>query len=129
LFAPDSSKSASWNRGAYLVAGPGHCAECHSTRNILGAIIRDDKFSGGPDPEKADAWVPNITPHEKGIKDWTKSDIAEVLGSGMTPSGDFVGGSMRAVVRNTAELPASDRDAIGEYLLSLPAREGRKKPR
>ena len=28
-----------WNRGAYLVNGPGHCAECHSPRNSLGAII------------------------------------------------------------------------------------------
>jgi mono/diheme cytochrome c family protein len=128
MFAPDSSKAASWNRGAYLVEGPGHCAECHSPRNVFGAIISDQKFSGGPDPEKKDAWVPNITPHEKGIEDWSKRDVAEVLGSGMTPSGDFVGGSMRAVVRNTSELPASDRDAIGEYLLSLPPREGRKRP-
>jgi mono/diheme cytochrome c family protein len=127
MFAPDPSKSASWNRGAYLVQGPGHCAECHSPRNVFGAIIADERFSGGPDPEKADAWVPNITPHEKGIKDYSKGDVAEVLGSGMTPSGDFVGGSMRAVVRNTSELPASDRDAMAEYLLSLPPRAGRKK--
>ena len=35
-FRPDPSKSAQWNRGAYLVNGPGHCAECHSPRNVLG---------------------------------------------------------------------------------------------
>jgi mono/diheme cytochrome c family protein len=128
-FASDAAKSASWNRGAYLVEGPGHCAECHSPRNVFGAIIADERFSGGPDPEKADAWVPNITPHDKGIKDYSKSDVAEVLGSGMTPSGDFVGGSMRAVVRNTSELPAGDRDAMSEYIVSLPAREGRKPAR
>src|ERR1700761_1579022 len=29
-FTPDTSKSAQWNRGAYLVEGPVHCAECHS---------------------------------------------------------------------------------------------------
>src|SRR5262245_58104177 len=29
-FVPDSSQSAQWNRGAYLVNAPGHCAECHS---------------------------------------------------------------------------------------------------
>jgi mono/diheme cytochrome c family protein len=127
-FAQDPSKSASWNRGAYLVEGPGHCGECHSPRNVFGAIVTDQKFSGGRDPEKEDAWVPNITPHEKGINDWSKSDVAEVLSSGLTPEGDSVGGSMRAVVRNTSELPASDRDAIAEYILSLPPREGRKKP-
>ena len=38
-FQPDSSKPAAWNRGAYLVNGPGHCAECHSPRNLLGGII------------------------------------------------------------------------------------------
>lgn len=128
MFAPDPSRSASWNRGAYLVEGPGHCAECHSPRNLVGAVIAERRFSGGPDPEKKDAWVPNITPHEKGIKEWSKGDVAEVLSSGLTPEGDSVGGSMRAVVRNTSELPASDRDAISEYLLSLPPREGRKTP-
>ena len=38
-FEPDPSQSAQWNRGAYLVNGPGHCAECHSPRNILGGIV------------------------------------------------------------------------------------------
>src|SRR4029453_18312067 len=33
--APDPTQSAEWNRGAYLVNGSGHCAECHSPRNIL----------------------------------------------------------------------------------------------
>ena len=35
-FQPDPKQSAQWNRGAYLVNGPSHCAECHSPRNILG---------------------------------------------------------------------------------------------
>src|SRR6266481_3690117 len=59
-FMPDSSKSAQWNRGAYLVNGPGHCAECHSPRNRLGGIIASQRFAGGPDPEGGDGWVPNI---------------------------------------------------------------------
>jgi mono/diheme cytochrome c family protein len=128
-FAPDAAKGASWNRGAYLVEGPGHCAECHSPRNLFGAIIPERRFSGGPDPEKKDAWVPNITPHENGLKDWSRGEVAEVLGSGMTPSGDFVGGAMTAVVRNTSQLPEADREAIAEYVLSLPPREGRKPAR
>ena len=36
-FAPDPTKSAVWNRGAYLVEGLGHCGACHSPRNALGA--------------------------------------------------------------------------------------------
>src|SRR5690606_24780213 len=37
----DDSRSAAWNRGAYLSQGLGHCAACHSTRNNFGGI--DDK--------------------------------------------------------------------------------------
>ena len=126
-FAPDAARSDSLNRGAYLVEGPGHCAECHSPRNIFGAIASERRFSGGPDPE-GKGFVPNITPHESGLKDWTRGDVAEVLGTGLTPSGDSVGGSMAAVVRNTSQLPEADRNAMAEYVLSLPPREGRKGP-
>jgi len=39
-FTPDAKANAELNRGAYLVMGPGHCAECHSSRNILGGIVQ-----------------------------------------------------------------------------------------
>ena len=60
-FVPDPARSAQWNRGAYLVNGPGHCAECHSPRNVLGGIIDSERFAGGPTPDGS-GWVPNITP-------------------------------------------------------------------
>jgi mono/diheme cytochrome c family protein len=126
-FAPDRGRAESWNRGAYLVEGPGHCAECHSPRNMLGVIPDGRRFAGGPNPE-GKGWIPNITPHATGIGDWTKSDVSEVLSSGLTPSGDSVGSTMTAVVRNTSQLASADRDAIAEYVLSLPPREGRKGP-
>jgi mono/diheme cytochrome c family protein len=125
-FAADAAKSASWNRGAYLVDGPGHCAECHSERNAFGAIAANRRFAGGPDPE-GKGTVPNITPG--GLKDWSKGDVAEVLGSGMTPEGDFVGGSMTAVVRNTSQLTDADRQSMAEFLLSLPPRESAPRPK
>ena len=50
-FEPDPSKSAEWKRGAYLVNGPGHCAECHSPRNFMMAIMSSQRFAGGPNPE------------------------------------------------------------------------------
>jgi mono/diheme cytochrome c family protein len=121
-FRPDPTKSASLNRGAYLVEGPGHCVECHSPRTFAGNIPTDRRFAGGPNPE-GKGFVPNITPHPKGIGGWSKGEIADLLDSGMTPEGDFVGSSMTAVVRNTSKLPASDRDAMAEYLLALPGRE------
>ncbi len=127
MFQPDSAKSASWNRGAYLTEGPGHCAECHSPRNALGVIPAERRFSGGPNPERK-GWVPNITPDATGIKGWTRSDVVEVLTSGLTPFGDSVGSNMASVVRNTAQIPEADRAAIAEYLLSLPPQVARKGP-
>ncbi len=59
-FRADASKSAAWNRGGYLVNGPGHCAECHSPRNILDGIVTSQRFAGGPDPE-GEGFIPNIT--------------------------------------------------------------------
>jgi mono/diheme cytochrome c family protein len=127
VFTPDPSKSANWNRGAYLVNGPGHCAECHSERNAAGAIIEDRRFAGGPDPEGRGT-VPNITPHPSGIGGWTADDLTTLLKTGETPNFDTVGGPMGAVVANTAQIPDGDRQAMAEYLLSLPARQGFKKP-
>ena len=66
-FVSDPSQSAQWNRGAYLVNGPGHCAECHSPRNFLGGIIESERFAGGPSPD-GKGWVPNITP--AGLGHW-----------------------------------------------------------
>ncbi|MCC6888588.1 MAG: cytochrome c [Hyphomicrobiales bacterium] len=116
-FTPDPNRPANWNRGAYLVNGPGHCAECHSRRNALGAIVESRRFAGGPDPE-GDGTIPNITQH--GLADYSVKDIVEILTTGMNPEGDSVGGSMAAVVRNTAQLPPADREAIAVYVKSLP---------
>lgn len=127
LFTPDPSKSAALNRGAYLVNGPGHCTECHSERNAAGAIIEERRFAGGPDPEGRGA-VPNITPHQTGIGGWTPEDLATLLKTGETPLFDTVGGPMGAVVANMAQLPEADRRAMAEYLLSLPPRQGFKRP-
>jgi mono/diheme cytochrome c family protein len=125
-FKPDPSKSATWNRGAYLVNGPGHCAECHSPRNMFGAIISSQRFAGGPNPE-GKGWVPNIT--QKGLADWSVKDIAYLLESGMTLDGDSVGSSMTEVVDNTALISDADRMAIATYIKSLPPVEGPPKPK
>src|ERR1700720_2828654 len=36
-FQPDPSKSADWNRGAYLANALSDCAGCHTPRNVFGA--------------------------------------------------------------------------------------------
>jgi mono/diheme cytochrome c family protein len=125
LHIPDQSRSPSWNRGAYLVNGFGHCAECHSPRNFLGEIITSQRFAGGPNPE-GEGWVPNIT--QKGIGDWSAKDIADFLENGVTPDGDSAGGSMVRVIKNTSQLKPADRAAIAEYVKSLRPVAGPPKP-
>ncbi|MEN3381313.1 MAG: hypothetical protein V7608_1357 [Hyphomicrobiales bacterium] len=124
-FQPDAAQSADWNRGAYLVNGPGHCAECHSPRNALGGIVAAQRFAGGPNPE-GEGWVPNIT--QKGLGDYSDKDIAYLLETGQTPDGDSVGGAMTAVIRNTSQLDPEDRNAMATYVKALPPVEGPKKP-
>jgi mono/diheme cytochrome c family protein len=124
-FTPDAARGAQWNRGFYLVNGPGHCAECHSPRDALGGIIAGQRFAGGPNPE-GEGWVPNIT--QQGLGSWSVGDIAEFLKTGMTPEFDSVGGSMAAVIRNTAQLGDADRLAMATYIKSLPAVAGPVRP-
>ncbi len=124
-FRPDPSQSDSWNRGAYIVNGPGHCGECHTPRNALGAPEHERFLAGtraGPDGKA----VPNITPNpDNGIGGWSKSDITFALQTGILPDGDVLGGAMAEVIEDaTSHLTADDRSAIAEYLLSLPPREG-----
>jgi mono/diheme cytochrome c family protein len=128
-FTPDPAKSAQYNRGAYLVNGPGHCAECHSPRNFLGGIIESERFAGGPAPDGSD-WVPNITPAglQSGDEIWSEKDIVGFLENGITPSGDFAGGPMAEVIRNTALLTPEDRAAIAAYVAALPPRQGPTPP-
>jgi mono/diheme cytochrome c family protein len=131
-FVDNPSQTAQWNRGAYLVNGPGHCAECHSPRNPLGGIIESQRFAGAPSPDGKE-WVPNITP--AGLAHWSKDDIAwsvkdiaSFLDDGQKPDGDYAGGAMGDVIRNTGLLGAADRAAIAAYIAALPPRQGPKPP-
>jgi mono/diheme cytochrome c family protein len=118
-FVPDPSKNAQINRGAYLVDGPGHCGECHTPRNSLGGMTKENKLSGAPDPE-GKGFVPNITPDATGIGSWSEKDIVYALETGFVPDGDVLGGTMAKVQENMAKLTAEDREAIAAYLKSLP---------
>jgi mono/diheme cytochrome c family protein len=123
-FRPDPARSPEWNRGAYLVEGPGHCAECHSPRNPLGGLVTARRYGGGIEPDGKKT-VPNITPHKDGIGPWSKGEHAHFLKTGETPGFLTVGGSMGSVIKNMAELSEADRAAMAEYLMALPPVAGR----
>ncbi len=124
VFTSVAERSANWNRGAYLVEGPGHCAECHSPRDFFGGIVSAKRFAGGPNPE-GKGIVPNITPHRDGLGGWSREDHARFLKTGETPGYDQAGGSMVSVIKNMAELSDADRAAMAEYLVTLPPIAGK----
>lgn len=124
-FVPEPAKSAAFNRGAYLVEGPGHCAECHSPRNFLGGIKGDQRFAGGSGAD-GKGWVPNITPHADGLKDWSMKDMEDFLKTGFTPDARSVDPEMAAVIANTSKLSPADRAAMAAYLTALPPRPGKR---
>ena len=106
-------------RGQYLVEGPGHCGECHTTRDEIGGMRLDQWLAGGPNPDGKGV-IPNITSGPGGLADWKVSDIVYYFETGFTPDFDSVGGSMVAVQENLAALPAEDRQAIAAYLKAVP---------
>ena len=108
--------TAAQTRGRYLVEALGHCAECHTPRDMLGGLETDRWMGGAPNPS-GEGRIPNITP---AALDWSEDEIAAYLQTGFTPEFDSAGGSMAAVIRNTSQLTDDDRAAIAAYLVALP---------
>jgi mono/diheme cytochrome c family protein len=118
-FVPEASKPAHIERGRYLADGPGHCAECHSTRDPLGGIVPAKRYAGGADPG-GEGWTPNLTPHATGLGETPAASIAGLLVTGLKDDGDSVGGSMGSVVKNWANVRKADVEAVAAFLKSLP---------
>ena len=118
-FQADSTRSPEWNRGAWLVKGPGHCSGCHTAKGTLGADEKARAFFGGD----LDSWVaPDLTQNMRtGLGAWGTQDITDYLKSGRNMHAE-AGGSMADVVTySTSFLTDADRKAISTYLQSLPA--------
>jgi len=116
-FVPDPKASAEVNRGAYLVQALGHCGECHTPRNFLGAPRRDRLLAGGKGPEGKN--VPNLTP--TGLEKWSDGELKEFFVTGLTPDGDAPAEAMAEVINNTtSKLTPGDLAAVIAYLRTLP---------
>lgn len=115
-FASDKSQSARWNRGAYLVQGPGHCGACHTPKTLLGG----DK-SGSPLQGYAiQGWfAPNLTndPHS-GLGGWSEADIVEYLKSGHNRFAAASGPMAEEVTDSSSRMDPSDLAAMAIYLKS-----------
>lgn len=116
-FVVQSELTDTEQRGRYIAEAMAHCGECHTPRDPLGGLDRDAWLSGAPNPS-GKGRIPDITP---GGLDWSEDDLVYYFTSGMTPEYDTAGGEMVEVIRNLAELPESDRQAVAAYLQKVPA--------
>jgi mono/diheme cytochrome c family protein len=118
-FKPDPTASDSWNRGAYLVEGLGHCSSCHSPRDAMGGIERRHEYTGA----EIDGWfAPNLSSNlHVGLGSWTADEIATYLKTGARKGHTTTFGPMAEVVHNsTSKLTDADLAAMAQYLKTLP---------
>ena len=115
----DARQDASWNRGAYLVQGLGHCSACHSARNALGASEVLD-LSGGMIPMQA-WYAPSLAaPNEASLADWPLAEIAQLLATGTSPRASTLGPMAEVVLHSTQHLSPEDLAAMAVFLKSVP---------
>jgi len=118
--ADDPKQDVMWNRGRYLVEGPGHCAACHTARNRLGASILSDDLGGGM-IDSLQWWAPALTAHpQAGLGLWEQADIVDLLRTGVSARGTASGPMREIVSASLAHLHESDAQAIAHYLKRLP---------
>ncbi|HEX4509459.1 MAG TPA: cytochrome c [Burkholderiaceae bacterium] len=122
-FAADTSKPPQWNSGAYIATALGHCAECHTPRNIAFAMEHRNELAGAT----LQGWRAfNITSDPAhGIGSWSDSDVATYLTTAHAEGRGSAGGPMgEAVAASLQYLQPPDMAALITYLRSVPAREG-----
>jgi mono/diheme cytochrome c family protein len=115
-YQPDSTKSAEWNRGAYLVEGLAHCGACHTPRNALGAEKTQASFAGG-DVDNWHAYA--INSQSSAPVPWDTDALFRYLRQGWHPDHGVARGPMAEVVSNLSEVPESDIRAIATYMASV----------
>ena len=119
-YTPDATRSAEWNRGAYLVEGLGHCNACHSSRNALGASGGPLDLAGGLIPVQ-NWYAPSLTARaEAGVVDWEPRHVIDLLKTGVSDRGSVMGPMTDVVLNGTQYLTAADLAAMTNFLQALP---------
>ncbi len=120
VFGPDATRDATWNRGAYLASGLGHCVACHSPRNALGGTRQADELSGGLIAVQ-NWYAPSLTSdREAGLGDWRVDEVVRLLKDGVTERFAVFGPMAEVVHDSTQHLDEGDLQAMATYLKSLP---------
>ena len=117
-YADDPGKSAEWNRGRYLVEGPGHCADCHTPRTLTFGLDSSRALGGNV----VNGWrAYNLTSdRQSGLGAWSDADLAQYLSTGHADGHGTAAGDMADVVGHSLRyLSAADINAMVVYLRSI----------
>jgi mono/diheme cytochrome c family protein len=115
-YQSDSTQSAEWNRGAYLVEGLAHCGSCHTPRNALGAERASAQFAGG-DVDNWHAYA--INAQSPAPVPWDADALFAYLRDGWHPEHGVARGPMAQVVSNLSSVPQDDIRAIATYMAGV----------
>jgi mono/diheme cytochrome c family protein len=126
VYEPDRSRSAEWNRGAYIVEGLAHCSACHEARNSLGAARAKGNPAGGL---VLNWYAPSLAlTQEAGLQQWPQAEIAAFLASGRTLGAAnspahcaaAMGPMAEVIYESLQRAPAHELNAMAAYLKSIP---------
>lgn len=129
LFAPNTpyaakpAQDALWNRGAYIVQGPGHCGSCHTPR---GLAFNEKALDEAGKPFLAgallDGWyAPSLRQDPNtGLGRWSEAQIVQFLKTGRNQHAVVYGSMTEAFNNSTQFMSDDDLAAIARYLKSLP---------
>jgi mono/diheme cytochrome c family protein len=125
-YKPDSGKSPEWNRGAYLVNGPGHCGACHTPKSALGGDKTAEFLQGGA----LQGWfAPNITDDAAwGLGRWSRDDVVAYLKTGHNRISAATGPMAEVVSLSSSQMTDADLKAIAVYLKSFAQTSDPPKP-
>ena len=117
----NTTKTADWNRGAYLVEGLGHCAQCHTPRNFMQGLS-SKAFAG----TVQQGWLAyNLTSDkEHGLGSWSDAQLEQYLSTGHADGHGPASGPMAEAVSNSLRyMTPQDIHAMVVYLRDVPARD------
>ncbi|MFR0691184.1 c-type cytochrome [Enterobacterales bacterium AE_CKDN230030158-1A_HGKHYDSX7] len=107
-------RSEPYKRGQYLVEVLGHCGECHTPRNQIGALEQDKRLTGGLLNGYS---APSLLAQDLAERGWTSSDLTGFLKHGMSPQGSMFNEMFPVMHLSTQHLGDEDLAAMSTYLL------------
>ena len=107
-YAAEPSRSAQWNRGAYLVQGLGHCGACHTGRDALGGSLARHDLGG--------ASIPGSGWYAAALGQADDGELARLLKTGVSMRGAVFGPMAEVVSASLQHLSDADTEAMAAYL-------------